>query len=421
VSDFESKQLKKPLLPRGLAPLHYRDFRLYFFGNGASFIGSQVEMVATAWLLYELTHSPLLLGLNGFFHAVPTFLIVPLAGTLADRLSQRRLLLLTQSMAFTNSLVLGLLIVTGLIQPWHVYLQGFLQASVTAFDVTARQALFPRLVPREELDQAVTLNFSMSRIAMLSGPAIGGFVIGAFGVAWPYFLNAASFLLMLVAMIIIREPANASAPSRKSLRSDLFGGFAFILQSPVIAAIFLFATLWAILSHNTTMITVFAKDILNVGPEGLGVLMSAIALGQLAGSLGLVGYGEVRGKGRLLLASGLLYSAAMIVFALSRSFFLSVAFLGFSGIGNALFSATRHTILQRASPDNLRGRVMGAHLMITRGVNPLSQTLSGLVLSVLGPVGALVTTTVLLACVTVAITLNSPVLRNFSPVVPDSP
>lgn len=401
-------------LPRGMAPLRHRDFTLYILGNGASGIGSQAQSVAVPWLLYQLTGSPVLLGLGGLFQAIPTFLVVPFAGTLADRLAPRRILVLVQAASFASALALGLLVVTEMIHPVHIYAVAFIQACLGAFDVTARQALFPRLVPRDQLDHAVNLNFAQSRVAMSSGPAIGGVLIAVLGPAVPILFNAASYLFMLGAMLVVRDPAEAEPRVRReSLTADLFAGLRFMTASPVISAVMIFAALWAVLSYNVTIITVFAEDILDAGPQGLGLLLSAANVGQLAGSLGLVGYGEVHRKGLLLCALSALYVAAMLGFAFSPWALLSAGLILCAGISHAVFSATRHSLLQHASPDDLRGRVMGTHLLVTRGLGPISQTVIGFGIAALGPVGALVLSTLGIALATVGVMAASPALRNY--------
>jgi len=398
-------------LAQGLAPLSHRDYLKYLLGNGISAAGSQAEVVATSWLLYQLTDSPALLGLGGLFQALPIFLLVPYAGTIADRLSPRRLLITAQWIALANSLALGLLTATGWVEPWHVYLQALLQASVSAFDVTARQALFPRLIPRRELDQAVSLNFATVRIAMLSGPSIGGLIIAQWGSAPVFFLNASSYLAMLIAVLAIRErSAEPKTSEDRSVREELFQGFVFVSRSRVISPLLLFAALWGLLSYNPALLTIFARDVLEAGPRGLGILMSFGAVGQLAGSLALVGSGGVRRQGSLLFVMGALYTAAMIGFSFSRLFFFSTALLAIAGMAHAVFSATRHTILQRASPDHMRGRVMGIHLLVTRGVSPLSQTLTGLLVHGLGPTGALLLATLMVGAVTAVLAARNSAL-----------
>jgi MFS family permease len=405
-----------------MAPLRHRDFALYILGNGASGIGSQAQTVAVPWLLYQLTGSPILLGLGGLFQAVPTFVMVPLAGTLADRLAPRRILVIAQAVSFSSALVLGLLVLTGLIHPVHIYAVAFVQACVGAFDVTARQALFPRLVPRDQLDHAVNMNFAQSRVAMSSGPAIGGVLIAAFGPAVPILFNAASYLFMLVAMLVVADPAERQLRARRdSVSADVFAGMRFMAASPVISSVMIFAALWAVLSYNVTIVTVFAEDVLQTGPQGLGLLLSAANVGQLAGSLGLVAHGEVRRKGLLLTGLSALYVVAMLGFAFSPWLLLSAGLILCGGISHAVFSATRHAMLQHAAPEDLRGRVMGTHLLVTRGLGPVSQTVMGLGIAALGPVPALVVSTVGIALVTIGIMAGSPALRNYGRDRPASP
>lgn len=334
--------------------------------------------MASAWVLYQITGSPVLLGLHGLFLALPTFIFVPIAGAVADRLQARRVLLVTQVASLVNALVLGLLVGAGWVQPWHIYLQGFLQAFVNAFDVTARQAFFPRLIPREQLEQAVALNFSVVRGGMLAGPAIGGILIAEVGAASAYYLNAATYLFLLVAVLVIRvEPFSAPTRVKQSLRGDVLQGFTFVRQSPALSSLLLFAAVWAVLSYNPALLTIFASDVLQVGPEGLGLLLSAAAIGQLGGSIGLVLYGEVRQKSQVLLGITCVYAIAMLAFAFSRVLLLSAALLIAAGAANAIFAALRHAMLQRASPEHMRGRVMGTHILVTRGATPLSQFVSG--------------------------------------------
>lgn len=401
-------------LPRGLGPLGYPDYALYLVGNGTSVIGSQAQTVAVPWLLYQLTGSPILLGLAGLFHAAPTFLLVPIAGTLADRLAPRRILVLAQLISFVTALALGVLVLFEAVHPLHIYAVAFIQAAVGAFDVTARQALFPRLVPRSQLDHAVNLNFAQSRVGMSSGPAIGGLLIAGFGPAVPILFNAASFLFMLVAMLIVHDPGEGVKRAHgDSVGADLFAGLRFMARSEVISAVMIFAALWAVLSHNVTIVTIFAEDVLHAGPQGLGLLLSAANLGQLAGSLALVAYGEVRQKGLLLCGLSALYVVAMAGFALSSWLILSAVLLFGAGVSHAVFSATRHAMLQRASPDDLRGRVMGTHLLVTRGLGPVSQTVAGLGVAVLGPIGAVLVSAAGVAVVTIGVMARSPALRRF--------
>jgi hypothetical protein len=219
---------------------------------------------------------------------------------------------------------------------------------------------------------------------------------------------------MLVAMLIVRDPGEHPAESRPgSIGRDVFGGLRFMGRSEVISAVMVFAALWAVLSHNVTIVTIFAEDVLDAGPEGLGLLLSAANLGQLAGSLALVAYGEVHRKGLLLSGLSALYVLAMTGFSLSSWLWGSAAFIFLGGVSHAVFSATRHAMLQRAAPDDMRGRVMGAHLLVTRGLSPLSQTVTGLSVGLLGPVIALLLATAAIAVATVGVMAARPTLWRY--------
>jgi predicted MFS family arabinose efflux permease len=193
----------------------------------------------------------------------------------------------------------------------------------------------------------------------------------------------------------------------------MMAGMRFMAGSPVLSGIMVFAALWAVLSYNVTIVTVFAEDLLEVGPQGLGLLLSAANVGQLVGSLGLVAYGEVHRKGVLLAGLSALYVAAMLMFAFSPWLWLSAGLILLAGVSHAVFSATRHALLQRSAPDKLRGRVMGAHLLVTRGLGPVSQTVMGFAIAGLGPVGALLVTTLAIAAATIGVMVACPELWRY--------
>ena len=190
-------------LPGGLAPLGYRNYLLFWTGFVASNAGKWIEQTGAVWIAYELTGNAFLLGLLGVTRAVPTILLTPFAGVIADRVDQRKLLFATQSAAMAASLALGVLVATGHVQLWELYLQVGVQAAINAVDAVARQSLFPRLIPRDHLVEAVTLQSMAARASNLVGPAIGGFAIAGLGEAAPFFLNAASFLALMGALALV--------------------------------------------------------------------------------------------------------------------------------------------------------------------------------------------------------------------------
>ena len=190
----------------GLAPLRHRDFALYFTGLTVSQCGSWMEQTLTTWLLYEITGSPVLLGIGGAMRAIPTFAFGLLAGAIADRVDRRRLLLFTQAGSAVTSLGLGLVVATGQVEVWHIYLASVINGTLQTFDAPARRAMYTTMVPRSQMQNAITLNAAVFRIARLIGPSLAGILIAATGPALPYFINAVSFLAIIGALVLISKP-----------------------------------------------------------------------------------------------------------------------------------------------------------------------------------------------------------------------
>ena len=371
-------------LPKNLAPLSHRNFARFWLGFAITNTGKWIEQTGTVWLVYDLTGSPVLLGLLGIARAVPAVLLGPIAGVVVDRVDQRRLLLVTQGLGLVASLVLGLLVVTGHVQLWHTYLQVAIQSGIMAFDAPVRQSLFPRLVPRAQLPEAVTLTFSAGKSAAFVGPVIGGLAIASLGEAAPFLLNATTFVVLIAAVIWMGNLSVAEGPPRSSFRGELTDGLRHIIRTPVLAGLFKLEIVFGIFQMNAVIITVVGREVLGVGPEGLGGLLSAEALGSLIGIGSLLLVGQTRRQGRFNILCTLGYAATLVVFALSQSFVHAFAALAVSGLFDSLISVTRSSVLQLAAPAGMRGRVMANLGTVTRGLGPLGQTQSGLLAGVFG-------------------------------------
>jgi MFS family permease len=371
-------------LPRGLAPLGYRNFALYWTGFTATVTGRWIEQTGAVWIAYELSHDPLLLGLLGIVRAVPNLIITPFAGVIADRFDQRRLVFLTQLSGLATSLALGLLILSGELQLWQLYLQVAVQSSISAVDVTTRQAFFPRLVPRAHIVESVTLVSAAIRGSGLIGPAVGGIAIAVLGDASPFLISAATFLFLVAAIGAMRGVTTRPSAARTSIRTDLAEGLRYVVAAPVIAGLLQLETVFAIFQVNPVVVTIIAADVLQVGPEGLGALLSAIALGALVGTGVLIVVGSTNQPGRFATVATMGYGAAMIGFALTRDFALAFAALAVVGVLDACLSITRNAIMQLAAPPRLRGRVMAYQGTVLRGIGPLAQTQSGWLTGLVG-------------------------------------
>lgn len=366
-----------------LAAFRYRDYRLFWASLFISNIGTWMQMTATNWLLYQLTNSPMLLGLNGVFRAAPAIALGLISGTFVDRYDRRWLLLWTQGILGLLALGLGILDHAGNVQAWQIYAFTFLSAAVGSLDGPARQALFPSLVPRSVLPNAVALNSLLWKGAALLGPTLGGVAISLMGTAGAFYANAASFLAVVVALLLMR--ATASAPERRRhFLDETKAGFSYIVSRPLILGTMIMEGVSSVFGLDNAMLTIFASDILHVGAHGFGLLQSARGLGAVVGSSYYIALAQGPRQGRVLIISALLYGAGFALFGLSPTFLLSLSLLAFVGATDTVWSAARGTILQITTPERFRGRVMGVFQLSNRGLHPLGQTETGLVVPLIG-------------------------------------
>ncbi|HEY8826020.1 MAG TPA: MFS transporter [Candidatus Limnocylindria bacterium] len=404
--------------PPGLAPLAHRNYALYWVGQLVSMSGTWIELTATSWLLYELTDSPLLLGLNGVFRAAPIFAFALIGGTVADRVERRRLLLITQSASVVTSLALGALVVSGHVVFWHVYVISLINATIAAFDAPGRQSLFPMLVPRGQLQNAITLNAMLFQTGQLVGPAIAGILIARVNVAAPFFVNAVSYFAIIGGLLAMRIPPIAARTSRGSIRSELVEGLRYVRASTVLPLVLVMEATFSVFGHNQALMTIFARDVLGAGPEGLGVLLSSIGGGAIVGMVVLILVGDIRRKGAFMLASGAVYGLSLLVFAWSRSFPLSVAVLAVLGFADATWGALRNAIAQIVAEDAYRGRVMSLILIAARGLTSASQVETGLATALVGAPGAATIGAVAIGGALAAAATRGKALRDFTAASP---
>jgi MFS family permease len=258
---------------------------------------------------------------------------------------------------------------------------------LAGFDTAARQTFFPRLVPRDRLERAVTANFTSTRLGMLAGPALGGVALASpLGATAVFAMGAAGSLAMLAAAAVLRESPLTKPPARRlALARDVLAGFGFALGAPVLRALLLFTTVWTVLGQNNALLAIFAEDVLRVGPSALGLLVSAMTAGQLAGGSLLIWWGDVARRGRLVLVTGAAYAFVMLAFTGVSTLPLTVLFVSCAGVLAAIGLASGHAVLQREAPEDMRGRVMSIQLMLARGGIPLSWAVTGSLAGWLGP------------------------------------
>jgi MFS family permease len=385
------------VLPGSLAPLGYRNFALYWMGFASSNLGRWMEQTGAVWLAWELTGSPVLLGVLGLVRGAPALAFTPIAGVIADRVDQRKILLATQATSLVLSLGLGLLVVTGQVELWHIYLQAAAQSAVFAFDMTTRQALFPRLVPRARIVQAVTLQSLAGRTSAMIGPAIGGIVIATLGVAAPFLLSTITNLVLMAGVAWMRRVPQVAARAAASIRTELVEGLRYMLATPVLAGVLKLEIVYALFQMNPVMVTIIGRDVLGVGPEGLGALLAADGVGALVGIAILLTVGPRARPGRFVIVTTMAYAGALVGFAAAREYAVAFAALVLAGMFDTLVATTRNSIMQLVAPPEMRGRVIGNHGLVVRGLPPLAQAQSGFVAGLIGGPWAIVAASAALA------------------------
>lgn len=374
--------LPPPETPGRLAALsrsfRHRNYRLFFFGQAVSLVGTWMQSVALSWLLYRLTGSSLELGLLGFCSQLPVFLFSLAGGVLADRLNRHRLLVGTQAAALIQASILAGLTLSGQVATWHLYVLASLLGLINAVDIPVRQSFVAELVDKKDLHNAIGLNSSMFNAARVVGPSVAGILVAAIGEGWCFLINAASFLAVIAGLLAIRLAPHAPAKAQASILAHLAEGWRFAWTTPFVRATLLLLGAGGLLGASyMVLMPVFAGEILNAGARGLGLLLSAAGVGSLAGALTLAARREGAGLPRLVLGAALGFGACLVLFPLSRDFRLSAAILVPTGYCMIVFMAGTNTLLQLRVPDELRGRIMSFFSMMIIGMAPFGALLSG--------------------------------------------
>jgi len=370
-----------------LRALAHKNYRLFFAGQSISLIGTWMTRIATAWLVYRLTGSALLLGVVGFAGQIPSFLLAPLAGVLVDRWNRQRLLVITQVLAMFQSLALALLTMTGLIKMWHVIVLSVLQGLINSFDMPARQAFVVEMVEkREDLANAIALNSSMVNAARLLGPSIGGVVIAAVGEGWCFMIDAVSYIAVIASLLAMTITARVIQPTKDAnVFQQLREGWSYAAHfAPIRNVLLLLALVSLVGMPYTVLMPVFANDVLHGGPNTLGLLMAASGVGALVGALFLAARKTVLGLGKFIPLMAGAFGAGLIAFSFTRVLWLSLALMVVTGLGFMVQMAVSNTVLQTIVDEDKRGRVMSFYTMAFMGTAPFGSLLAGSVADRIG-------------------------------------
>src|SRR5215472_1677855 len=365
---------------RAFLALRHRNFRLFWTGQLISLIGTWMQTVGQAWLVLELTHNALLLGVVGALQFLPVMILSLFGGVLADRLPKCTVLRFTQSFATLQAFILWILVATGEVRLWHVLILAAMLGLTNSVDMPTRQAFVTEMVGRQDLPNAIALNSSLFNMARIVGPGIGGLIIAWLGVAPLFLLNAISFIPVIIGIFLIdpkklfaqvkRLPAQADAPGQSPLQS-VREGLAYVVHTPALLLIISVVGVISLFGINfNVVLPLFATEVLNVGAVGFGFISSAFGLGSLISALWLA-WNNRKPTIRWLLLSAGMFCILEAFFAISHWYLLSLVLIASVGFAQIAFSATSNVTIQTIAPDKLRGRVMSLYMMVFAGSVPL--------------------------------------------------
>ncbi len=378
--EFTSPASPRSRVAIAVRALRHRNFQLFFAGQLISLIGTWMQTVAQSWLVYRLTGSTLLLGTVGFASQIPVFLVAPIGGTVADRTNRHRVVIATQTVSMILAFILAVLTLTHRIQVWQIMVLAAGLGVVNAFDIPARQAFLMDMVGREDLMNAIALNSSMFNGARILGPAVAGIVVAWVGEGWCFFVNAVSYIAVIVGLLMMKIQHPINLANEASPIEHILEGFRFVVRAKPIRAILMLLGLVSLVGMPySVLMPVFAREILHGGAKELGWLMGATGIGALLGALSLAARVGLKGISKLigLCAGG--FGVSLIFFAFSRNFWLSMVLLLPVGFTMMVQMASSNTLLQSMVPDQMRGRVIAVYSMMFMGMAPFGAFFAGAV------------------------------------------
>jgi MFS family permease len=363
----------------------HRNFRLFFTGQFISLIGTWMQSVAVSWLVYRLTGSSMALGLVGFVTHLPVFVLGLWGGCLADRRDKRRLLVVTQAAAMFQALALAALTLTGAATVWQVGALAMVLGVINAVDMPTRQAFVVEMVGKEDLHNAIALNSSMFNSARVLGPALAGLLVAAFGEGMCFLINGVSYLAVIASLLLMRLPPVTGCPSKEPMATGIVAGLRHAWADRAMRGILAGLCLTSLFGASfMILLPVMVDSVLGHGAQGLGFITAATGLGSVVAALTLAARRESRGLGRTRVLAGMGFGAALVAFALSRHFWLSLLVAPVLGYCLILFFAAANTLLQLRSPDALRGRVMALYAVTLVGMAPFGSLFAGSLASLIG-------------------------------------
>lgn len=402
--------------PTRFSALKHRDFRLLWIGLFVSVIGNQMQIVALNWHIYVLTNSALALGTIGIMRSVPIILFSLIGGSFADFFNRKKIMLIMQGSLAILALILSIVTFTNTVNPVIIYAITALATIAISFDNPSRQALIPNLLPRKDLENAMSLNVIMFQTSTIVGPMIAGFLLAKYNIGFVYIINALSYLAVIISIMFIKTSGEVKAedkPLKLSLDS-IKEGLIFVKSKTIIWSTMVLDFFSTLFSSATALFPIFAKEILGVGPQGLGLMYAAPSIGAVLAGLIMANIGTLAKQGKILLISIAFYGVGTIMFGISKSFFLSLFALFIIGAGDSISTIIRNTIRQLATPDYIRGRMTSINMIFFMGGPQLGEFQAGVLASLfsapvavaIGGIGTLIVVGI--------VTLTIPILRKYN-------
>lgn len=366
--------------------LKYRNFRLFFGGQSISLVGTWIQRIAMPWLVYDLTDSVVLLGIVGFAGQIPTFLLAPFAGVIADRKNRYKILIATQVLAMLQALTLAVLVYTGHIEVWHILVLSIVLGLINAFDMPSRQSFMVEMVEnKDDLGNAIALNSTMVNGARLLGPSIAGVLISLAGEGTCFLINGVSYSVVISTLLFMKINPKPKMIKTSKVLGELKEGFRYTFGfKPVRFIILLLALVSLMGMPYSVLMPVYAKEILHGESHTFGFLMGASGLGALSGALYLASRRNAAGLEKIIPVSAIVFGAALILLSLAKVFWLASIVMIITGAGMMMVMASSNTVIQTIIDDNKRGRVMSIYAMAFMGTAPFGSLLAGSLAKLVG-------------------------------------
>jgi predicted MFS family arabinose efflux permease len=402
-------------LSQTFSALHHPNFRLWFSGQVVSIIGTWMQATAQGFLIYQLTQSTVFLGIVGFASGFPTWLFTLYGGMIADRISRRKLILITQTSMMVLAFILAFLAFTNLVQPWHIVVLAFCLGTANAFDAPARQSFVVELVDREDLTNAIALNSTIFNIGTVVGPAFAGLIYAWLGPAWCFTINGISFLAVIFALVLMRIKPQMKAIVKTTLVKNLLAGVQYAFGDKDIRVLLINLAVISVFGFSLmTLMPAWATDILGGDVKTNGLLLSARGVGSLIGALMIAYLGSRNMRGKIWSVGNLVMPLALLGFSLVRLIPVSLAMLVVLGWSLMSVVNVSNALVQSHVPDELRGRVMGVYILVFQGGMPIGSLFAGAVASALGAPTAVMINAFIILVVTGTLFFIRPRMRQLN-------